>query len=128
MKFSRKRNLYTRLLAAFPACPGCGVRFGAANRPTIDHKVPRSRGGESGDNLWLLCELCNRDKSSRTVEEWLCVCRHGRRMHARNTAGKPVWRCLIFDCQCTSYVQAHRSPGLKDRGSTVLDSYPRERQ
>lgn len=50
-------------------CNGCEVLFPFRNM-TIDHIVPRSRGGtDAPDNLQLLCAACNSTKSNRTQEE-----------------------------------------------------------
>lgn len=39
---------------------------------TIDHKVPRSQGGKNNrENLTLACGPCNRDKGSKSEEEFL---------------------------------------------------------
>ena len=50
-------------------CNGCEVLFPFRNM-TIDHIIPRSRGGTNDpDNLQLLCGACNSTKSDRTQEE-----------------------------------------------------------
>ena len=37
---------------------------------TIDHKIPRSKGGtDDFDNLWLLCNACNSTKGTGTIAE-----------------------------------------------------------
>lgn len=37
----------------------------------IDHKTPLVRGGSNWpDNLQLLCQTCNNNKSTKTVSEW----------------------------------------------------------
>ena len=52
-------------------CAGCGTFFPFRNF-TIDHIVPRSRGGQDVlDNLQLLCGACNSAKGSGTMEELL---------------------------------------------------------
>jgi len=63
--FSR-RNLYRR--DSF-MCQYCGLRPGA-DELTIDHVVPRSRGGRtSWDNCVLACVECNKRKANRPPEE-----------------------------------------------------------
>ena len=38
---------------------------------TRDHKLPRSRGGKSdSDNIEIVCEKCNNQKGSLTIEEY----------------------------------------------------------
>ena len=50
-------------------CGGCEIFFPFRNL-TIDHKVPRSKGGtDHFDNLWLLCGACNSMKGTGTVAE-----------------------------------------------------------
>ena len=49
-------------------CAGCGVMFPFRNF-TVDHVVPRSRGGTDHlDNLQLLCGACNSLKGDRPQE------------------------------------------------------------
>jgi 5-methylcytosine-specific restriction endonuclease McrA len=48
-------------------CVYCGT---AGGRLTLDHVVPRSRGGESvWENVVTACAPCNHRKGNRTVEE-----------------------------------------------------------
>ena len=50
-------------------CGGCGIFFPFRNL-TIDHKIPRSKGGtDHFENLWLLCGACNSAKGTGTVAE-----------------------------------------------------------
>ena len=50
-------------------CGGCEIHFPFRNL-TIDHKIPRSRGGtDHFENLWLLCGACNSLKGTGTVAE-----------------------------------------------------------
>lgn len=50
-------------------CGGCGIFFPFRNL-TIDHKIPRSKGGtDHFENLWLLCGACNSTKGTGTVAE-----------------------------------------------------------
>ncbi|MFQ5844241.1 MAG: HNH endonuclease [Planctomycetota bacterium] len=63
--FSR-RNLYRRDRLT---CQYCGARPGSEEL-TIDHVVPRSRGGRTGwENCVLACVECNKRKAHRTLEE-----------------------------------------------------------
>jgi len=61
-------------------CGVCGWDFVATategldkRGPTLDHKMPYRLGGDSLDNLWVLCALCNAIKESA-----LHVGEHGR--------------------------------------------------
>ena len=54
-------------------CNGCDLHFRLRNL-TLDHIVPRSRGGADTDsNLQLLCPACNSKKGTRTQEEFLAI-------------------------------------------------------
>ena len=46
-------------------CQKCG-RYAIVE---VDHKIPFSLGGsDANDNLWTLCERCNRGKSNRYTD------------------------------------------------------------
>ena len=61
-----RRNLYRR---DHNTCQYCGARPGSAEL-SIDHVVPRSRGGKSTwENCVLACVRCNRRKANRLPEE-----------------------------------------------------------
>ena len=56
-------------------CSGCKVLFPFRNF-TIDHIVPRARGGtDHVDNLQLLCNACNSVKGTKTQAEFLAALR-----------------------------------------------------
>lgn len=78
--FSR-RNLFKR---DHNTCQYCGQQF-PPDQLTIDHVIPRARGGESTwENCVLACVDCNRRKGNRTPEE------AGMRLRRRPT--RPKWR------------------------------------
>lgn len=60
-------------------CFYCGVRFARAgpDHRTVDHRIPRSRGGTDGlANLVFACYSCNQRKRDRpeddfVASEWL---------------------------------------------------------
>ena len=55
-------------------CAYCGT---AGGRLTLDHVVPRSRGGESvWENVVTACAPCNHRKGSRTLDEAKMELRH----------------------------------------------------
>lgn len=61
-----RRNLFRR---DRNTCQYCGARPGTSEL-TIDHVLPRSRGGQScWDNCALACVPCNRRKANRTPRE-----------------------------------------------------------
>jgi 5-methylcytosine-specific restriction protein A len=46
-------------------CPGWQRPAHPAKDLTVDHKVPKARGGtDDPDNLWALCRACNSTKGS----------------------------------------------------------------
>lgn len=80
--FSRKnifkRDRYT--------CQYCGKQPGPEEL-TIDHVMPRSRGGTSTwENCLLACVECNKRKADKTPEE--------ARMIPRKAPKKPSWKTL----------------------------------
>jgi len=51
-------------------CLGCGALFPIRNL-TIDHIVPKSRGGlNDEENLQLLCKTCNDEKGTLKMDEY----------------------------------------------------------
>ena len=56
-------------------CNGCRIAFPFRNF-TVDHVIPRSRGGTDHiDNLQLLCGACNSKKGNRTQAELIAALR-----------------------------------------------------
>ena len=78
-------------------CVYCGT---SAGRLTLDHVVPRSKGGESiWENVVTACAPCNLRKGDRLLEESGCTCsgRRGRRRRcSSSTSATPtiphVWQ------------------------------------
>ncbi len=80
--FSR-RNIFKRDRFT---CQYCGVQPGSEEL-TLDHVVPRARGGESRwENCVLACVACNKRKADRTPEQ--------AGMRLRNEPVQPKWRPL----------------------------------
>jgi len=70
------------------ACQYCGEQPGKALL-TVDHVVPRSRGGETcWENVVTACGPCNRRKGNRTPEE--------ARMPVRQTPRRPRYLALTL--------------------------------
>lgn len=66
MQVSSRKNIYLR---DGHRCMYCGVAF-KSDELTLDHIVPRSRGGRnSWDNLVACCKKDNHRKADRTPEE-----------------------------------------------------------
>lgn len=82
------------------ACQYCG----ATERLTLDHVLPRSRGGpETWENLVAACTRCNNRKGSRTPEEaGMALCRPPFRpshvMYMRDFLGETeeAWKPYLF--------------------------------
>jgi len=80
--FSR-RNIFKR---DHYTCQYCGTQPGN-DELTIDHVLPRSRGGVSSwENCVLACYECNSRKADRTPTE--------ARLKLRKTPGRPDWKPL----------------------------------
>jgi 5-methylcytosine-specific restriction endonuclease McrA len=80
--FSR-RNIFKR---DHNTCQYCGVQPGSEEL-TIDHVVPRARGGVSSwENCVLACVACNKRKADRTPEQ--------ARMRLRRKPVRPTWKPL----------------------------------
>jgi 5-methylcytosine-specific restriction endonuclease McrA len=83
--FSR-RNLFKRDRFT---CQYCGAQPGTEEL-TIDHLVPRSRGGTtSWENCVLACVSCNKRKADRAPEQ--------ARMTLRRRPTRPVWKPIYAD-------------------------------
>lgn len=81
----RWKKLYG--LSATFICPYCMKEFYLKNA-TIDHLVPRSRGGTSEPyNLVWACKRCNNEKGSLTPEEYATW---------KATLDNEVWKRLEF--------------------------------
>ncbi|WP_373649455.1 HNH endonuclease [Schlesneria sp. DSM 10557] len=80
--FSR-RNIYKRDRYT---CQYCGVKPGSEEL-TLDHVLPRSRGGTSSwENCVLACLACNNRKADRTPGE--------AAMPLRKAPARPAWKPL----------------------------------
>lgn len=61
-----------KLLQREPWCAYCGVELDATTA-TLDHVIPRSRGGVDGmENAALACAPCNEKKGCKPVESLAC--------------------------------------------------------
>lgn len=79
------RKLY-RLTATF-VCPYCLEEY-PLSKATVEHLVPRSRGGTSDPaNIVYCCKFCNNQKGSLTPEEYKIW---------RTTLDNEVWKRLEF--------------------------------
>lgn len=79
-----RRNLFRR---DHNTCQYCGRKPGTSEL-SIDHVMPRSRGGKSSwENCVLACMTCNRRKANRTPEE--------ARMNLLGEPRKPRWSPLL---------------------------------
>lgn len=67
-------------------CRYCGVRL-RRHEATVDHYVAQALGGSSDhENLRLSCVQCNREKASRSVEDWEITLRMRRERGAMTPA------------------------------------------
>jgi len=102
MQLVTRKNLYTR---DGYRCGYCGEKF-HGDQLTLDHIVPKSRGGgNSWDNLTSCCQACNRRKADRTpLEAGMPLLRrpiplsvHTSRFVLRSLAGDvPEWNQYLY--------------------------------
>lgn len=53
-------------------CAWCGVTFTDENPSTLDHVIPRSRGGSNHiRNLVLACNDCQQQRGCDHIPEWI---------------------------------------------------------
>lgn len=68
-------NVFSETLES--GCPYCGAAFVLGHkmfRPTLDHKIPLSRGGNNNrSNFVVCCWRCNRLKHTMTTDEFMSV-------------------------------------------------------
>ncbi len=84
IKFSRS-SLYERDKGQ---CQYCGTNL-TKTQATIDHIVPKSRGGKNTwDNTVLCCKGCNDKKADKTLED--------SKMRLLNPPKKPTWISTKF--------------------------------
>ena len=66
---AKKRRL--QRFESDPTCYYCGKEL-KFNLSTLDHKIPRSRGGRNDfENTVLCCYECNQEKADKTSEEYI---------------------------------------------------------
>ena len=69
------------------SCQYCGRRLDAS-RLTIDHVIPRSRGGQTvWENVVAACNRCNDGKGDRTLEQ--------AGMHLERPPRRPRWAATV---------------------------------
>ena len=101
-KVPQKRNIFSRDLNA---CQYCGV-VSPGNKLTLDHVLPRSRGGrDTWENLVSCCHSCNHRKADRTPDEaGMVLIRAPRAVNVHTarslmrTRGEdfPLWRKYLY--------------------------------
>jgi len=80
-----KRNIWSRDLGE---CQYCGMKV-SLDKATIDHVIPKSRGGRNTwENVTLACAPCNQKKGSSLLEHL--------DISLRNTPSKPTMDQVIF--------------------------------
>ncbi len=72
----QRRARLTRAVAAQDGrCFWCGRTFDSLVPPTVDHLVPRAKGGPSWpENEVAACRRCNAERGHRAPVEWLEEC------------------------------------------------------
>jgi len=67
-----KKTIPRKRRMVFDSCGWKCFYCGSENDLTIDHKIPRSRGGgDEVENLTCACRSCNSSKGAKTVSEFM---------------------------------------------------------
>jgi HNH endonuclease len=91
------------------ACVWCG-REPWERDLTVEHVLPRSRGGRTEpDNLLLACRRCNRRRRSKALGAWL------RELSAAGHAPRLDLVTRALDRMATSARPAHRAYAARQR-------------
>lgn len=98
MTRGKRKKIYESLVARDGSvCVACGAflvrgsKNGIGVRPTIDHKIPQSRGGSDElDNLQLMCRTCNGIKGSSAISVNDLICLR-RKYSIKNSKGKQAY-------------------------------------
>lgn len=69
-KMGKKRRRRLKFLEKDPFCFYCRRKL-KLNNSTLDHKVPKSKGGKGHSNYVLSCYKCNQLKGSKNVKTFL---------------------------------------------------------
>lgn len=82
----------------------------ASSLATLDHWLPRSRGGTwEMSNLVLACRPCNGEKGQLTGEEYLSVLAYRRRQAVAGNVRQPQ-RCRPRVARCRQQTGGHSAP------------------
>lgn len=61
----------SRMINGRTFCPYCGGDFKDDSDVTLDHLLPKAKGGsDSADNLVAVCKSCNSSKGKKDFVEW----------------------------------------------------------
>jgi 5-methylcytosine-specific restriction endonuclease McrA len=67
-------------------CYYCRVSFGRYNLPTIDHIIPKSKGGNNKNlNKILVCDVCNTKKAQWSLEKFKIIVENNPYYHGGNS-------------------------------------------
>ena len=87
-----RKNIYLR---DGNCCQYCGTKM-KSDELTLDHIIPKSRGGKSSwENMVSCCKPCNWKKDDRTPEEWGVKLLH-RPLPANVHTGRHVLRTMAL--------------------------------
>lgn len=69
IKWVGRDRFHALMKAQAGCCYLCLRLFGDDRLPTVDHVIPRSRGGMNSGNVLLACSPCNQQKADRMPTE-----------------------------------------------------------
>lgn len=95
---------------------------GAVNPKTMDHLVPRSRGGRGASNKVPACQPCNSRKANMTLEEYRLAVKLWVEQHLLD--GRPSTLQLVFYGEYATSLSYRSAVGLPLPKSLIIGAPP----
>ena len=100
VKVKRKFKILLALLKKHKKCYLCGESICVGMDLNIDHVIPKSKGGNGGDNLRPVCTECNLKKKDAVSKEYLVKAGYSEEDAEKALKEHIYWREVKFPVCC----------------------------